>query len=103
MVIYVLSIQPFVLKTFHDALFMYIGCLTLSQSRSHISAPNWNIYKILSVFKSSCLALRSSSLSSSAKMAEQVTYCHYACAKRLSELGIMCTVIQFVLPEILLL
>ena len=40
-------------KTVHNALFMYVGCPTLSRSGSHISAPIWNIYKILSVFKSS--------------------------------------------------
>ena len=55
-------------KTVHDALFMYLGCSTLSHSTSHISAPILNIYKILSVLISSWLALRSSSLSSSPQL-----------------------------------
>ena len=43
---------------------MYLGCLTLSHSRSHISAPIWDIHIILSVFESSWLALRSSPMKS---------------------------------------
>ena len=53
MVIYVPYLSPFMLvhKTFHNTFFMYLGCPTLSHSRSHISAPIWDIYKMISVFK----------------------------------------------------
>ena len=53
---------------------MYFGCPNLSHSRSYISATIWDIYEILSVFKSSWLALRLSSLSSSPQIADQVTF-----------------------------
>ena len=49
-------------------LYIYLGCQTLSHSRSHISAPIGDIYKILAVFKPSL------ALSSSPQIAEQVTY-----------------------------
>ena len=50
------------IKLFIMHFFMYLGCPTLSHSGSHISAPIWDIYKILSVFKSSELLMTCSQI-----------------------------------------